>query len=229
MRERRRRERTPTPKKADDEARTRRAACANGAGVCAYRPHLMSAGRTTKVPPPSESRSKSPTKHPPSNKTRRSRKTLEGQNTSNSKRIGPRATATRYLDTARRPETESAVNGARVQPSQPRETFAVRAGVVSPHSMFDGRTVKIRRKILSTYELLNDPSGRFAAHRRSVLSGRLAGPGAPNQPRGDGGRKPPGFGSKKWEMVNISPQVTLPVPEPPAGVGRAPTKPHSPR
>ena len=99
--------------------------------------------------------------------------------------------------------------------------------MVSPHSMFDGRTVKIRRRILSTYELLNDPSGRLAARRRPVLSGRLAGPGAPNQPRGDGGRKPPGFGSKKWEMVNISPQVTLPVPEPPAGVGRAPIKPHT--
>ena len=166
------------------------------------------------IPPPSKSQSKSPIDEQLSSKTRRSRKTLEGQNTANSKRTKPRATAARRLDTARRPETESAVDGARVQPSQPRETFAVQAGVVSPHSMFGGRTMKNWKKNLVFQRTAQRPLWPFSGTPPAGLSGRLAGPGAPNQPRGDGGRKPPGFGSKKWEMVNISPQVTLPVPEP---------------
>ena len=176
-----------------------------------------------------ESRSRSPTTVQLSSKTRERRKTQESRNTANSKRAQPETTSTEDLDTARRPETESVVGGARVEPSPPRETFAVRAGVVSPRSMFGGRTVKIRRKILSTYELLKSLFGLFAAHRRPVLSGRQTGPGAPNQPRGDGGRISAGIGSKKWEMVKISPLVAPPVLERPAGVGRAYSKPHSPR
>ncbi len=127
MRERRRRERIPTPKKADDEARTRRAACAKGAGVRAYRPHHTSAGERRLVPPSIKPRSRSPTQHLLSSKTRRSRKTLESQSTANSRRTEPRTTATRQSETARRPETDSVADGARVKPSQPRETPAVRA------------------------------------------------------------------------------------------------------
>jgi len=153
LRGRRRRERIPTPKKADDEARTRRAACASGAGVNAYRlrrkqmtkpvravPLARKApacartdlitrrrGERRLVPPSIKPRSRSPTQHQLSSKTRRSRKTLESQSTANSRRTEPRTTATRQSETARRPEIDSVADGARVKPSQPRETPAVRA------------------------------------------------------------------------------------------------------
>ena len=101
-----------SPEKGVNEARTRRAACASGAGVNAYRlrrkqmtkpvrtaPLARKApacactdlitrrrGERRLVPPSIKPWSRSPTQHLLSSKTRRSRKTLESQSTANSRR-----------------------------------------------------------------------------------------------------------------------------------------------